>query len=318
MRRTIWVMTPKIAQLAHSSATAKNATAEKKRTLEAFSRSEEISDAERWYADAQSKILKYLRRYGPKTAREIGKALPELAIPVPFGSAKHTATLNAHTKILQGGGFDGVFSRGASVGGWLSAEYVWQPTEDWMQGGFDVVPEHESAPVLLREWLQSYGPATLTDIKWWFGWTITLAKSALESIEAAEVQLENGSSAWLRPDDIGMLDEPPSWVQLLPGLDATTMGWKERDWYVDAAVAKAVFDRNGNAGPTIWADGRVIGGWVQKPDASIQIELYTRLTKNQQKLLDHAIARTTAFLGSDIVRPRFPSPNQKTLLGVPT
>lgn len=318
MRRTIWVMTPRIAQLAHSSATVKIAKAEKKRTLEAFARSEEISDAVRWYAKAQSKILKYLQQNGPKTAREIGKALPELAIPVPFGSPKHTATLNAHTKILQGGGFDGVFCRGASVGGWLSAEYVWQPTEDWMQDGFDVMPEHESAPVLLREWLRSFGPATLTDIKWWFGWTLTLVRAALKSIQAVEVELENGSSAWVRPEDVSIVDEPHSWVQLLPGLDATTMGWKERDWYVDEAVAKAVFDRNGNAGPTIWADGRVIGGWIQKPDASIQIELYYRLTQNQQKLLADATARTATYLRSDVVRPRFPAPNQKTLLGAQT
>ena len=43
------------------------------------------------------------------------------------------------------------------------------------------------------------------------------------------------------------------------------MGWKLRDWYLPAAAADA-FDRNGNAGPTLWVDGRVVGAWAQAPD----------------------------------------------------
>ncbi len=46
-------------------------------------------------------------------------------------------------------------------------------------------------------------------------------------------------------------------MALLPGLDPTTMGGSSDDWYVTDDVAVLVFDRNGNAGPTIWVDGVV-------------------------------------------------------------
>ena len=47
---------------------------------------------------------------------------------------------------------------------------------------------------------------------------------------------------------------------LLPVLDATTMGWKHRDFYLDPEHTPYLFDTNGNAGPTVWCDGRIIGG----------------------------------------------------------
>ncbi len=55
---------------------------------------------------------------------------------------------------------------------------------------------------------------------------------------------------------------------LLPTLDPTTMGWKERDWYL-GEHASLLFDSNGNAGPTVWWDGRVVGGWSQRRDGEI-------------------------------------------------
>ena len=57
-----------------------------------------------------------------------------------------------------------------------------------------------------------------------------------------------------------------------PTLDPTTMGWKEREWYL-GPHERVLFDRNGNAGPTVWWDGRVVGGWSQREDGEIVFEL---------------------------------------------
>ena len=65
-------------------------------------------------------------------------------------------------------------------------------------------------------------------------------------------------------------DESPTapaepWAALLPALDPTAMGWRERAWYVGEHTA-ALFDRSGNIGPTAWCDGRIVGGWAQRQD----------------------------------------------------
>ena len=63
-----------------------------------------------------------------------------------------------------------------------------------------------------------------------------------------------------------------------PTTDPTVMGWKERDWYFGDPAA-ALFVRNGNAGPTVWADGRVVGGWAQTAVGSIAVRLLERLDR---------------------------------------
>ena len=46
-------------------------------------------------------------------------------------------------------------------------------------------------------------------------------------------------------------------------LDPTTMGWRDRDFYLDPADTPYLFDSNGNGGTTAWWNGRVVGCWVQ-------------------------------------------------------
>ena len=92
----------------------------------------------------------------------------------------------------------------------------------------------------------------------------------MTAIGAVEVDLDGtvgkGTVGWISADDTDEVDEASPWIAFLPGLDPTTMGWKQRSWYLGdhGAFGASVFDRNGNAGPTIWVDGRVVGGWAQR------------------------------------------------------
>ena len=91
------------------------------------------------------------------------------------------------------------------------------------------------------------------------------------ALDAVEVELDDGIG-YVLPDDLAPVRTPHRWVALLPGLDPTIMGWKERDWYLGAHAAR-LFDRNGNAGPTVWADGRIVGGWGQRADGVVEAEV---------------------------------------------
>lgn len=314
MRRTMWVMTRPIGRLAHGAATAKLAQKSRADILKAIDNTLNIKNANQWYDRATKRIKDFLLSEGPTTAREIGKALPRLAVPLQFGSEKNPATLNAHTKILQGGGFEGTFVRGETAGDWISAEFQWAETLDWLGEPISGLTEEESAKEILRPWLQQFGPATLEDIRWWFGWTATLAKKSLTAIEAEPVQLSNDTQGWINADDIQMTETPDPWVRLLPGLDATTMGWKSRNWYLTPAQARDLFDQFGNAGPTIWADGRVVGSWIQRRDGSLAYRLHAQLDRKHEKLLNEAIEQFREFAGGIVVRPRFPARIQSQLL----
>ena len=316
MRRTLWVMSPKIAQLAHAAATAKIARAERKRTVAAIASSTDIADPGSWLDDATAEIVELLGTWGQLTTRDIGQYLPHLVVPILFGArTKHPAAIKAHTKVLQGAGFAATLVRGRPTGSWLSSEYFWTPTESWLGEAVAGREESAAAAPLLERWLARFGPATEADITWWFGWTAGLTRKTLAAIDAVEVGLGNASSTcagWMLTDDEPVPDPGP-WVRLLPGLDPTAMGWKERDWYISPELVPRLFDRFGNAGPTVWVDGEIVGGWGQRPNGEIAMELARTLSATHQALLDETVAELDSILGDAVVRPRFPAPAQKDL-----
>lgn len=313
MRRTIWVMPRRIASLAHAATTEKIAANERKRTAKALTATG-VSDPDDWLIAAKAEVVALLNEAGSMNTREVGQALPHMVFPVEFGSEKNSATLNAHTKVLQGAGFDAVLVRGKPGGSWISSEYPWSVTEDWLGEPIAGLDKRESAAELVEAWLRQFGPATEDDIVWWFGDTKTLIRNGLADAGAEPVTLEDGTDAWVAAGDAALVAEPDTWVRLLPGLDPTSMGWKRRDFYLDPSYVEPMFDRFGNIGPSIWADGRIVGGWIQQDDASIIYELFEKLTQKQTALLDEAVAQMQAAIANAVVKPRFPARLQKRLL----
>jgi hypothetical protein len=103
------------------------------------------------------------------------------------------------------------------------------------------------------------------------GWTAREARAALAAVSHAAVDLD-GATGYVLADDVEPTVRPAPRAALLPTLDPTTMGWKERGWYL-GEHASVLFDSNGNAGPTVWWQGRVVGGWAQRKDGEIVVRL---------------------------------------------
>jgi hypothetical protein len=73
-------------------------------------------------------------------------------------------------------------------------------------------------------------------------------------------------------------------------------------------------DTNGNIGPTLWADGHVVGGWAQRRDGTIATEFTHPVGRDHLRLIDAEIERIRDFVGDTRFRVRFPSANQPDLL----
>ena len=88
-------------------------------------------------------------------------------------------------------------------------------------------------------------------------------RRAVSDLSAVQVRLERDQTGWVLPDDVD--PEPPvePWAALLPALDPTALGWKERDFYLAPDFYPAIFDWSGNCGTTVWWAGRIIGTYVQ-------------------------------------------------------
>ena len=314
MRRTLWVFSPEVARLAHASTTTGLLKRQRKVLRTLLVESGAVDDPDEWLAQARVDTLAALHRLGPTTARRLGKEVPALGVKLQLSAGKsYGAEVAAHTRVLLLLGFEGEIVRSKPTGTWINSEYSWTAADTWIDGGLNGADPAEAAAALTRRWLRAFGPATTADLQWWTGWTGSATKAALARAGAIEVDLD-GLPGWIDDDDDKRVADPQPWVALLPGLDPTTMGWKQREWYLPAAHVATLFDRNGNAGPTVWADGRIVGGWVQRPDGEIAVRLLSDVGAEQRAEIDRKADELRSLVGETRFRVRFPAPLQADLL----
>ena len=75
-----------------------------------------------------------------------------------------------------------------------------------------------------------------------------------------------------------------------------------------------LFDRSGNPGPTVWADGRVVGGWAQRPDGEVVVRLLEDVGADVAAGAAAEAERVSAWLGDRRVTPRFRTPLERELV----
>jgi hypothetical protein len=169
----------------------------------------------------------------------------------------------------------------------------------------------EARAELVGRWLRANGPGTEVDLRWWIGLTAGAVRKALASVRAVAVDLD-GAVGFVLPDDQEEADRLDPAAALLPTLDTTTMSWKERDWYL-GSHAPMLFDRNGNAGPTVWWDGRVVGGWSQRGDGEIVHRFLEDVGADAEAAVSLEGERLASWFGDVRVNPGFLPPFHRRL-----
>ena len=206
---------------------------------------------------------------------------------------------------------EGRVVRGRPRGTWTSSQWRWVPAGSWLAAPLPRLEPEPARAELARRWLAAYGPATVADLKWWSGWSLTHTRAALAAIGAVEVDLD-GTPGVVLPDDLEPEPASEPWVALLPALDPTVMGWKERTWYL-GEHGPALFDTVGNAGPSVWWEGRIVGGWAARKDGEVAFRLLQDPGADAHAAVEAEAERLAAWLGETKVIPRFGTPLEREL-----
>jgi hypothetical protein len=148
-------------------------------------------------------------------------------------------------------------------------------------------------------------------MRWWTGWTARETRAALAAVSHRQVDLD-GAVGYVLEDDLEPTPISEPVAALLPTLDPTTMGWKERGWYL-GPHGPTLFDTNGNAGPTVWWDGRVVGGWSQRRDGEVAFELLEDVGADAVAAVEAEAARVADWVGDVRFSPGFLPPFQRAL-----
>jgi hypothetical protein len=313
MRRTLWVVRVGDLPLIQAGASDRVADNERRRLVADVQKAGVADDGHHWLDRACAAVLTHLSDHGPANGRELRAALPELAGNYdPAPGKRWGGEIPLAPRVLTVLSVRGDIVRGPNEGAWTVSRPRWAATPAWLTTTADGASPELARAELVRTWLRTFGPATVTDIKWWFGHTLTWARQALRDIDAVEVDLQ-GVPGFVLPDDLDVERETEPWCALLPGLDVTTMGWYDRDWYLGPHRGQ-VFDTNGNAGPTAWCNGRVAGGWYQDGDGRVEVQLLEDIGRDAKRALARRADELTEWLGGVRINPRFPSPLSKTTM----
>jgi hypothetical protein len=311
MRRTLFVVPRELVPVVEAACTRAIAARERKR-LAGFVAASGISQPDRFVDRVSTAALRALEARGEAFTSDLTRDDPLLATKLRLGAGTRWETeVSAASRILPLLAAEGAIARGRPRGSWTHGQYRWAPIRAWLGEEIERLDPATAQAELLRRWLHAFGPATETDLRWWTGWTAREARAALAATPHAVVDLD-GTPGLVLAEDAAPVAPPAPWAALLPTLDPTTMGWKERDWYL-GPHAGVLFDGNGNAGPTVWWDGRVVGGWAQRRSGEVVFRVLEDIGADGLRAVETEAERLTAWLGDVRVAPGFLPPFQRAL-----
>ena len=308
MRRTLFVVPVGLVPVVQAAVTDALVPGERKRTVRMIEENGIARDGARWLRQTEAETLAAIEARGEVTGADLSKAVPRLRKQIPYGEGKTWAgKMGMTTPVLFLLACEQRVVRGRPQGSWTSTRYRWAPMKSWLPEGLPVLKTDEARAELARRWLATFGPATPADLKWWAGWPLGQTREAIAALDTVEVELDGGSVGMVLAGDESPVRSPAPWAALLPGLDPTTMGWAERDWYL-GSHKPAIFDTSGNAGPTVWWDGRIVGGWTQHQGGEIVCRLIDDIGAEGRRAVEREAARLQRWLGGTVVIPRFSTP----------
>ncbi len=314
MRRTMFVEPVALMPVVQAACAEALVAGERRKVVKLVEAAGLAADGAAWLAAAEAAGLETLAACGEATAAELGRAVPALGRQVVLGAGtRHEARQSIATRVLFLLAAQGLIVRTRPLGSWTSTLNRWAPLDAWLgERAPAPLAEADAAVALARRWLWAFGPGTAADLKWWTGWSAGLLKRTLATLRPAEVALDDGQVGLVLADDVAPVEAPGAWAALLPGLDPTVMGWFERDWFL-GPHRDLLFDRTGNAGPTIWWSGRVVGGWAQRRDGEIVHRVLEDVGADGEAAIAAEVASLAAWVGPVRLTPRFRTPLEREL-----
>ncbi|WP_438472617.1 winged helix DNA-binding domain-containing protein [Rhodococcus erythropolis] len=312
MRRTLFTFPRDLLPAAWSSASARVANTERARMAKDVVKAGIAVDGNDWLDRARAEVLTLLTD-APEglSALEVRQAVPMIDVKVE-GSA---GEIWSAPRVLTHLGATADIMRGANTARFPVSRPLWTLTRHWLDDAPTDLESADGYREIVRRWLHSFGPGTEDDIVWWLGSTKTVVRAALAELEAVAVSLDGGDTGWLLPDDVATVCDPGPWVALLPVLDPTIMGWKNRDFYL-GPHRNQLFDTRGNAGTTAWVDGRVVGCWIQDAAGVVHVRVLESVSADAQRSLDAEAVRLTEWLGGVKIGTGYVSQAMKQAVGI--
>src|SRR6516225_314643 len=167
MRRTMFVVPADLAPGIQASCTEQIAERMRSGLVRDLAAAGVAPDAGRWLEEVENAAVKALIARGTATGAELARDEPLLRTRLSYAEGKsYGGTANVTSRVLMLLSAERRIARGRPRGGWTSSQYEWAPADPWPAGS-----AADSRVQLARRWLLAFGPAPVSDLQWWTGWT---------------------------------------------------------------------------------------------------------------------------------------------------
>ncbi len=319
MRRTLFVVPAEHAPVVHHAASVDVAASIRKRLVRQLQTlptdpplPEEPQALDAWLREVEAGVTRAAEELGNASGAQLSRAEPRLRTAILPSTAKaYDVRRTVTTQVLTLMGADGHLVRGRPMGSWTSRQHTWEPASTVWPDGIPALDRDEARARLVEDYLRAFGPVTEADVAWWTGWPLGVTRKALARLDTAQLDV-----CLVMADDTDPVAVPEPTAALLPALDPTPMGWKERDWFLPADRTP-LYDRMGNIGPTVWWHGEVVGAWATRADGTVVTRLLADRGAEAGRAVHEAAEQLQARLEGATVTPAFPTPLARELAGVP-
>ena len=317
MRRTLFVFAREDVEMVQAAVSAEIAATLRRRLISQLQRNGTepplAQEPGRWLADLETRVEHALGRRGMATGAQLAADEPDLRTRILARTASERPH-NVTTPLLTLMSADGRLVRSTPTGAWTTRQHHWEPVDSWWPEGLPPADPDQARSDLARRWLARFGPAQVTDLQWWTGWNAKTTRRALQQVATDDVDLHGRPG--IAPIDIDndLDDHQPTepMAALLPTLDPTPMGWKDRHWFLGIDPAE-VFDHAGNVGPTVWWDGEIVGSWAITPNGDLRWKVTVDRGSQARNAIEHAAARLHGRLEGAVITPAIRTPLERSL-----
>ncbi|MBV9513823.1 MAG: winged helix DNA-binding domain-containing protein, partial [Mycobacteriaceae bacterium] len=179
MRRTLWLVRADDLVAIQPAASDRVADSERRRLVKDVEKAGVANDGNAWLDRACEAVLGFLAENGPAGAADVRAALPELhGTYDPAPGRRWGGQTPLTPRVFTVLSVRGDIVRGPNDGGWIASRPRWVTTHDWLRARPEVMPADKARAQLVGQWLRTFGPATVADVKWWFGTPLAAARQA--------------------------------------------------------------------------------------------------------------------------------------------
>jgi len=182
MRRTVFVVPAALVPVIQAACTDQIAERLRRQLTQVVQGAGIAADAATWLKDVGEATVRAVAARGSATGVELAGDEPRLRTQIvdaadnPYGGA-----VNLTSRLLTLLSAEGLIVRGRPRGGWTSTQFAWSAA-----GARAELSAAEARAELARRWLFAFGPAPVSDLQWWTGWTAGQVKQTLARLQVTE------------------------------------------------------------------------------------------------------------------------------------